>query len=238
MNDNSPAVNDQNQTIESTTPPAKIENRGLVEQTKGSENPITEAKTPTAANTLDKSTSLPSLSIREKAFIQALTDKDSDTFDHYGKAYAKAYGRELDQTASVSGSRLMKKDKIRTWIDDILEKQNAGIEVRVATLASIALNRTAPRRIKRQTVTRDGDIVDLIEEHEPSHADRIKAVDVLNKLSGVYDTQRHNDRLAEIEYKELCKRNFKDRLDGKSKRKSKERDVTGSGADGKTGEGD
>ena len=150
---------------------------------------------------------LPNIKIRHREFINNLIDKNSDTYDHIGKAYAKAYNRQLDNCASSEGSQLLKKPKIQTYLQMILNKQGASVEDRVNRAVSIASGNITPRIKRRQVIDKTGTKVWIKEEIVPSYRDSLQADNMLNKLEGIYNDKEHANKIAELEYKELIRRN-------------------------------
>lgn len=159
--------------------------------------------------TLDQRPSLPNIPIKQRLFIKALTDPSSPTYGNQTRSYQRAYGDVSDDVAAVNGSRVMTSAKVKTWIDDILDKIDAGVQVRAGRVNIIASGRAEPITIKREVLNKDGQIVTLKETRPPTFSERIKADALLSKIAGDTNESKHTNKLAQIEYKELCKRAFK-----------------------------
>lgn len=239
--DGQPVGQDTKQAL-STSPPCtdttrapKIENRPLLEQgkkaakgKKGNSGPETIGNKPT----------LPPLSIKQSMFVHYLTDPSSPTYGNQTRSWIKAYGNQSYMAAGASASIAVKSPRIHGWIEEILKRHGADTEARVAEQVAIAYNRAGMRKVKRQVVTKAGEVVDLVDEYEPTFNERLHAHDMLNKLSGDYARAQVIGSNAQAELDDLLSDTFtqdKARLD----RIDRAKDVTGTGdATETTGEGD
>jgi len=95
-----------------------------------------------------------------------------------------------------------------TWIDETLAKYGVNTEARVAALALIATNQAARRKVVRQVIDKDNQVRTLTDEYDPSHSEQVKAVDLLNRISGDYDKARHSVDQAADELKALISDTF------------------------------
>jgi len=60
---------------------------------------------------------------------------------------------------------------------------------------------------KRQVIDKHGEKHWIKEEIVPSYRDSLQADNMLNKLEGIYNDKEHANKIAELEYKELIRRN-------------------------------
>lgn len=220
------------QKIENRPPDVQRKSEKIPKSTKKAPNQGKGGKMKVPVNG-GKSKKLPELTLKQSLFIQYYTDPNSDTYGNKTRSYMKAYGTESYNGAATEAVRTLQKPKIHAWIDDILEKQGVDTKARVGALASIAHNNTTPRCIKRTITTKRGTTV-IEERQEPTHSERLKAIDQLNKLSGDYDRARNKATLETQDMIDLRRRTFtqdKAKLD----RIDRAKDVTPGNPQGKTG---
>lgn len=145
----------------------------------------------------DKTTKPDKITPKESALIAAYTDIDNKTTFLNGTQSALAvYDTTDTKTASVISSRLLAKDKIRHRVDRILDALGFGEKVRLEVLTEIGLGKYK----KRTTQTRldaDGAVKDTIVTESTPGADSIVRVnDILNKLTGKYETAKQASRIV------------------------------------------
>ena len=183
--------------------------------------------------------SLPPLSIKQSLFVKALTDPSSPTYGNQTESYRRVYGQNLnDNTAAVCASQAIRRPKVHTWIEEILEKAGCSTKARVADLALIAAAKSTPRIIRKILTDHKGRTSTIEIQETPTAGERLKAIDQLNKLSGDYaKAQAAGSRIANDEYDSLVKRTT-----AKVKQRTVKHDdsevVVDGGTGAKTGEGD
>jgi len=75
------------------------------------------------------------------------------------------------------------------------------------------------------------------EEIVPSYRDSLQADNMLNKIEGIYNDKEHANKIAELEYKELIRRNRQsDKLKRAGKQTSKDIEVEAIQVDGVEGD--
>ncbi len=93
------------------------------------------------------------------------------------RAYMKAYKTcKKEETAMVNASKLLRNAKVKTYIEKLQQKteDKAIMDIK--------------ERMKWLTKVINGEITNNIgdSEYEPYVADKMKAVDLLNKMDGIY----------------------------------------------------
>lgn len=132
------------------------------------------------------------LTLRERTFVDALaSDPSSPTFGKAVRAALAIQGKENVSATSKEYAianqlavKLMKKDHIQSEIDRVFAAHKLTLSDRSSALSDIL---HTPKSITIHT-TKDseGKITSVQEIIHSSAAERIKAIDVLNRMDGVY----------------------------------------------------
>lgn len=134
------------------------------------------------------------LTIKQEKFIQNIVQGMSQR-----EAYKSSYNAKnmKDDTIDNKACNLFKQDKIRARYEELL-KRIEDKAIMTAEERQIWLSKVVKGDIK---ITREYD--DEIKEYEPYMSDRLKAMDILNKMSGEY-TQKielENEKPFEVNIK-------------------------------------
>ena len=144
------------------------------------------------------------LSMRERLFIQAYTDHDSDTWLNGARSAKKSGRNRTSRGARTAGSVILARHNVRSAIEQALELRGAGLEVRMGRLADVI---TGSAKSYTVTTTRNGgaETVSTVEK-EPSARDVLQAVDLAAKLTGHYQQQQIDAPQAQREMDRLYRR--------------------------------
>nr|DAJ04606.1 MAG TPA: Terminase small subunit [Caudoviricetes sp.] len=134
------------------------------------------------------------LTIKQEKFVQNIVKGMSQR-----EAYKSSYNAKnmKDDTIDNKACNLFKQDKIRARYEELLKKIEDKT-IMTAEERQIWLSKVVKGDIK---ITREYD--DEIKEYEPYMSDRLKAMDILNKMSGEY-TQKielENEKPFEVNIK-------------------------------------
>ena len=134
------------------------------------------------------------LTIKQEKFIQNIVQGMSQR-----EAYKNSYNANnmKDSTIDKKASELFQKGEIRGRYEELLKKIEDKT-IMTAEERQIWLSKVVKGDIK---ITRESD--DEIKEYEPYMSDRLKAMDILNKMSGEY-TQKielENEKPFEVNIK-------------------------------------
>lgn len=134
------------------------------------------------------------LTIKQEKFIQNIVQGMSQR-----EAYKNSYNANnmKDSTIDKKASELFQKGEIRGRYEELLKKIEDKT-IMTAEERQIWLSKVVKGDIK---ITRECD--DEIKEYEPYMSDRLKAMDILNKMSGEY-TQKielENEKPFEVNIK-------------------------------------
>ena len=134
------------------------------------------------------------LTIKQEKFIQNIVQGMSQR-----EAYKNSYNANnmKDSTIDKKASELFQKGEIRGRYEELLKKIEDKA-IMTAEERQIWLSKVVKGDIK---ITRECD--DEIKEYEPYMSDRLKAMDILNKMSGEY-TQKielENEKPFEVNIK-------------------------------------
>jgi hypothetical protein len=122
-----------------------------------------------------------SLSARHELFVVYYSDPGSDTFGCARRSYMRIY-RCTPRSADTNAWRLLSYDGVRAAVKERLERNSVGLEHRIAALAEVLEGGKDTR--KEYDVA--GTLVRTTVSDRPA-SDRLKAIDILNKLDGSYD---------------------------------------------------
>lgn len=160
------------------------------------------------------------LALRQKTFLDHYTDPnflDSDgkhTFGIASRSYASAYDRSNDESSRSEGARLLTKPHIHSELERIAESLGTGVKVRLGFLRDVIQKRTEKtvktkqyqystdehgnrkRRVACEIVTVTGTL----------DSDGIKAVAVMNKMTGLDALHAATAEVAVREAKDLYDR--------------------------------
>ena len=151
------------------------------------------------------------MTLKQKALVEAITDKSNkETFGNGTKSVLKVYNTTDISTASSIASETLRKPEIQKAVHRILEDLGANIEHRIDLLWNIGQGKSN-RTTKRYNIKDSkAQLVEVIKA-EPTHQERIKAMDVLNRLGGDYEKVKIASQLAIDKYRALRKSILKDK---------------------------
>lgn len=149
------------------------------------------------------------LSPKQRAFVHNYIDPDSDTYSNGTQSYKKVYNSHSDNGAAASATQLLNKPKIQSYIEEIMEQKNIGIQDRIAALAEITkggqketvIESVNPEtgKVKSKTVIKS----------QIANSDRLKAIDIANKMDGTYSKADSLNKIAEKEFEGFRKHLFR-----------------------------
>ena len=158
---------------------------------------------------------------------------DPDTAGNKTESALAVYNNATRVGAYQHAYETLGKPHIRTYLQEILERSNFGVEVRSTLLSDIATGKTRTRSTQTQ---RDGsgNVTAVSEtETEAPLGVRLKAIDLANKLEGRYTQADATVRVAEREYNALRSKLLRDAgLSGKGSAKEPAEEPTGEGGGG------
>lgn len=130
------------------------------------------------------------LTIKQEKFVQNIVKGMSQR-----EAYKSSYNAKnmKDDTIDNKACNLFKQDKIRARYEELLKKIEDKT-IMTAEERQIWLSKVVKGDIK---ITREYD--DEIKEYEPYMSDRLKALDILNKMTGQYVEKVMNIQPPNIE---------------------------------------
>lgn len=130
------------------------------------------------------------LTIKQEKFVQNIVKGMSQR-----EAYKSSYNAKnmKDDTIDNKACNLFKQDKIRARYEELLKKIEDKT-IMTAEERQIWLSKVVKGDIK---ITREYD--DEIKEYEPYMSDRLKAMDILNKMTGQYVEKVMNIQPPNIE---------------------------------------
>jgi hypothetical protein len=105
------------------------------------------------------------------------------TFGNGRRSYIASYNPSADpHVADVCASRMLRSAGVRAAVEFLLDSNRLGVERRIVALAEIV----AGGKQTRKDYNAAGELVRTTVSDLPA-SDRLKAIDILNKLDGSYD---------------------------------------------------
>jgi phage terminase small subunit len=124
------------------------------------------------------------LTDRQRVFVLVYADPESPTYLNATQSHMAVYGAKNTKTAASSGSRTLANEKVQSAIEIVLEAIGLPVGIRTLDVAQIA---TGSRRrvVKRETHNAKGALIRTdTTSAEPTFAERLKAHETLNKVTG------------------------------------------------------
>ncbi|MFH2020092.1 MAG: hypothetical protein ABIJ34_01680, partial [archaeon] len=117
------------------------------------------------------------------------------------------YNTKNVNTAASLATHLLRSPKIKHRVDKILESIGYGEQVRLETLANIGKGQYRKKTIQTR-YDADGETVKdiIITESTPGADSAIRANDVINKLTGRYESAKQAQRVLSKSYQQLIDR--------------------------------
>jgi phage terminase small subunit len=153
----------------------------------------------------DKNPPAKEINLQQQLFIDNYIDQSKDTFNNATQSYLAAYGNKSYKSAQVQASRLLSKPIIQDTIEQLIEELNMGPKVRLKNIEAII---TGKHRQETVTTSTDADGKEYTSKtlKGPRASDVIKAVDLVEKITGTYDKNRAKADVVSTELKALIKR--------------------------------
>lgn len=147
---------------------------------------------------------------KAEIFLHHYLNKDSPTYLCAAKAYQETTQCKQGSSASYAYVYL---DKLRRdgLVQEYMQRIGLGVEVRQVRLVEI-INGTATRTETTTTETAKGTVTKT-RSVTPSYHERLKAIDILNKMEGVYQEAKIKRDIEGQELKELFRKQRKELLD-------------------------
>jgi hypothetical protein len=155
----------------------------------------------------DKTGKLRPIRPRERIFAMAYGCPDSATFLNARQSYSKAFNNSNLSVCATEGHRLVNNPHVRNTITDILNKANLGVEVRADTIHSILSTKDLGTTTTETVKTEDG-TSKVVTRRAPGYNHVLKAIDLVNKMDGLYERNQAAADVAVSEWRELSKRLF------------------------------
>ncbi len=147
------------------------------------------------------------LTRKEAALVAKYTDTESNTFLNGVQSALSIYDTKSYSVASNLATRTLQKPRVRHYVDKILESIGYGEQVRLETLANIGKGIYRKKTIQTR-YDADGETVKdvIVTESTPGADSAIRANDVINKLTGRYESAKQAQRVLSKSYQQLIDR--------------------------------
>ena len=146
---------------------------------------------------------LAKLNPRQRQAIEAYVNPGSPTYGNGKQSYRKAYG-SAPESAESSWPRLIGSDRGRTALSDALSANRLDSESRIQLLSSIAHGSGEQIETTRNA---EGDVVRTVSHTGRGTGDRLRAIDIANRMAGAYSEADARVSVHAAAARELIKRN-------------------------------
>ena len=173
------------------------------------------------------------LTVKQQAFVNKYTDPSQPTFGNGTQSALQVYQVSTPNSAGVAAHALIRNPNVNSEIDRILNTIGLGNEVRQQERASIIrstlLGKTITKRVKD---TKTGEVYTEV-TRGPAYSTKLKALDQMDKIAGVYNQAELQKELIRPAVQELAKTHLKE-----IKARIRARRETGEGGQGTYSGGD
>jgi len=148
-----------------------------------------------------------SLKPATRQFVDNYIDPTSETYNNGMRSMLAARQNQIQpDSAAVEASKLLRTDKVRNAIEEILALNGAAENVRLQILAGVSLG-----NYQKETVTEymdpDGNVQSQIRvKTSPSAADIVRANNLIWKATGKYDVNRAAANALSARTKQLMRK--------------------------------
>jgi len=131
--------------------------------------------------------------------IKNYVDPESPTYGNARRSYEMVRPEHTNEASMVRCSQtFMANPNVKNAIEHLLEENGFGIQQRIKTLADIGTGRAV---MEKEEVTKDGEVV--VVQVQPTFSERMKAVEIANKVDGTYAKLEAAREIAVDEHKRL-----------------------------------
>ena len=144
------------------------------------------------------------LTLKQETFAKAYTTIGTKTFGNGRQSALLAYNAKNPETAGAIATETLSKPYVRSYIGQLLDEMDLGVEVRSRVVREVILGTQTPTIT--ETTHPDGSITTTKVTRPVSATARLKAVDLLNRMDGTYSRAGVEGEVARQEYAELRSR--------------------------------
>jgi len=147
---------------------------------------------------------------KQQALIRAYTNPEKPTYLNGTQSALVSYNTTDRNTAGVMAHEVLKQPKVQSEIERILNAMQMGVEVRQTERASIIrhslLGKTITKRVKDP---KTGE-VSVEVTRGPAYSTKLKALDQMDKIAGVYNQAELQKELIRPAVQELARTHLKE----------------------------
>ena len=138
--------------------------------------------------------------LKQKAYVDAYINPESPTYSNGTQSALQAYNTVDSNIAGSMAIETLQSPTVQTYIEQINAQNNNSIEERSKVLSGIVhgLNITRTTSTNRDSEGRVTGKVEVVKE--PSTKDILHAIDLSNKVEGVYNRASVQEHVAKREY--------------------------------------
>ena len=143
---------------------------------------------------------------KQKQFVNNYVDPKSKTQGNGTQSYAAVHNTAGMNTAAVSASRALSNDNIQQSIAELMESMGMGVRVRLNQTNSIIRQTDKVETIQEHFDADDNLTHKTVSTRDVSPQDRLKAINLANKMEGMYDKNRETAKIVGREVRSLMSR--------------------------------
>lgn len=145
---------------------------------------------------------------KEKLFISNYTNPDSPTFSNATQSVIALDKTLQHNSAGTIGSRLLQTVVVQESIDAIITELGMESKVRLNAVNKVITGKHL-KRTKTTSTDSDGKEYTSISETSPSASETLKAIDLVEKITGTYDKNKAKADVLSAECKNLLREHKK-----------------------------
>ena len=177
----------------------------IADKATDSTGKVTDTATP--SKTVQRKISKPrKLTPKQKLFVDKYTDiNDKKTFGNGTQSVLQAYNTTDPDTAKVMAHEILTTPNVQSYIEEINAKQGNSIEERSKMLAQV-MSGTLVSQVSSAQYDKDGNLISrtIVDKGVPP-SQILRAIDLSNKVEGVYNRANVQEHVAKRAYDERMK---------------------------------
>jgi len=142
---------------------------------------------------------------KERVFVSAYTNPESPGFLNATQSVMIASPQSKITSARARGYDITHRPAVKNAIERALDANGFGIDERLNVLARIGNGAIS---VEKEVVTKSGNVLSI--NVRPSLKERLNAIELANKMEGMYEQQKLDSDLARDEAAELRRRILKE----------------------------
>lgn len=154
------------------------------------------------------------MTLKQRDFIANYTNIDNPkTYSNATQSVKQSYGYSDDNSAAVMGNHLLSNSKVIDSIEQNIIDLGMESKVRLKAINEV-INGTHRQETVTETTDKDGNTYTSKTLKAPRASDLVKAVDLIEKITGTYDKNKAKADVVSADLKDIMRRHRRE-LTGK-----------------------